>query len=756
LEIQLLVQRIGSELTSLQGDTTANKTSGIVESGKNGGYPKIGDNWGGFVVLRELGSGGMGSVFLADDERLGRRVALKVIRPSRLSEVSRQRFLQEATAAAKIESPYIVPIYQLGEHEGVTFIAMAHLKGSSLATALSSGSKFGHGQAVQIGIDICYGLQAAHAVDVIHRDIKPDNLWLDAKSGKIKLLDFGLACDPVADDRLTLTGQVLGTPKYMAPEQSKGKSVDHRADLFSLGCVLYQITTGRQPFTGDSTAEILINLTQYAPPAPHEIAVVDRGLSELIMSLLEKQPADRPDSASEVLNRLFEIKENEFDAAKKTIEPTTQPANNSKFGWRKVASAIAVALLAIVAYVSYQALVTIEVDSGTIKLRIDGGEELVPIKISGGKNIVVRDPNDGQAINIEIDDKRQQLRVSKNGFEVVTKAFSTELGRQSVLRVDFVSPQPALSKPVRTPLQIRDQYVWPQNATRPAIVPFDADAEQARYAKEAEMSIQHVNSLGMKFRLIPAGEFQMGADLSRLKALPPKYEEEARMRDEHFVHRTVITRPYYYASTETTNEIFFQVLPRHVANSPDRQSDELKQWPVGRVSWYDAVLFCNELSRLEGRRPCYQAVGQSYKLMADGTGYRLPTEAEFEFAYRAGTADLFPAPKEKLAEYSWAMPESKHRSHAVAKLKPNGFGLFDMGGNLWEWCHDRYVPDYYRQFYGKVAVDPLGPTSAERCVVRGGNCTYPTDLLHCAKRSQYWPNRGTGGVGFRVVLVAPK
>ena len=218
---------------------------------------------GRYRVLRVLGRGGMGVVFEAEDDKLKRRVAVKAMLPALAANASsRRRFVREAETAAKVEHENIVPIYDIAEANGAPFLAMPLLVGQTLDDRLKSRAPLPVSDVAVIGQQVAEGLAAAHAAGLIHRDIKPSNVWLDRGPDgtfrRARILDFGLA-RPVRDGAgLTHSGAVMGTPgKYMAPEQARGDAVDHRADLFSLGCVLYQMATGRRPFQSENTLAVL-------------------------------------------------------------------------------------------------------------------------------------------------------------------------------------------------------------------------------------------------------------------------------------------------------------------------------------------------------------------------------------------------------------------------------------------------------------------------------------------------------------------
>jgi serine/threonine protein kinase len=292
---------------------------------------------GPYRVLEVVGAGGMGVVFKAEDPHLRRLVALKAMLPHlATSATARQRFVREAQAAAQIQHDHVVAIYQIGEANGVPFLAMPFLRGESLDRRLRDvGGPLPLEEVLLIGVQTAEGLAAIHELGLIHRDIKPANIWLEAlaaprtplgrgaggrvkgkaaeegKTGgtgqpfRVKILDFGLARAAQGDPRLTQEGSLVGSPAYMAPEQANRQSVDARADLFSLGCVLYVMTTGNLPFEGDDVLSTLLAITTRDPQSPHESnPELPEEVSRLILALLEKKPADRPASARAVIEAI--------------------------------------------------------------------------------------------------------------------------------------------------------------------------------------------------------------------------------------------------------------------------------------------------------------------------------------------------------------------------------------------------------------------------------------------------------------------
>jgi hypothetical protein len=266
---------------------------------------------GRYRIRRELGRGGMGVVYEAEDEGLGRRVALKTLHPElAATRRARERFLREARALAAVEHPNVVPIYYVGEEGGVPYAVMPLLHGETLQARLDRKGRLPVEEVIRLGRDVADGLEAAHARGLIHRDLKPGNIWLDADSGRAVVLDFGLA---VPSDGPGPADRSAGTPTYMAPEQARGEPLDHRADLFALGAVLYRAATGRQAFAGSTLSAVLTAVMEHHPDPPATVnPSVPPRLSALILRLLAKAPADRPGTAQLVTAELARMMEPRF------------------------------------------------------------------------------------------------------------------------------------------------------------------------------------------------------------------------------------------------------------------------------------------------------------------------------------------------------------------------------------------------------------------------------------------------------------
>ncbi len=259
------------------------------------------EHFGRYEVVSELGRGAMGVVYRATDPVLGRTVAIKTINlsidPDERAEYE-ARFNQEAKAAGSLNHPAIVTIYDLGHTENLAYMAMEFIDGRELKDLIGSGQPLPAAQAISIAAQVAEGIAYAHQRGVVHRDIKPANIMVLA-NGMAKLTDFGIARIQRSDVK-TRTGVLLGSPKYMAPEQVLGQTVDHRADIFSLGIVLYEALTGKPPFAGNGLEALMYQTTTVNPPPPSRIDPALPEMLDLIVArALEKRPEDRYQDAGE-------------------------------------------------------------------------------------------------------------------------------------------------------------------------------------------------------------------------------------------------------------------------------------------------------------------------------------------------------------------------------------------------------------------------------------------------------------------------
>jgi formylglycine-generating enzyme required for sulfatase activity len=641
-----------------------------------------------YDMLEVIGSGGMGIVFKARDIRLQRIVAIKTLAPELATcGTARQRFLREARAAAAVSHDHIITIYAV-EQGPVPYLVMELIDGQSLQQKIEQSGPLELLEILRIGYQIAAGLAAAHDLGLTHRDIKPANILLQNGIQRVRITDFGLA--RVADDGgITRIGEVVGSPQYMSPEQAQGHSVDARSDLFSLGCVLYAMAAGRSPFRAESAVAVLRRVCDESPLPIREInPAIPTWLAAIIDRLLAKDPNQRYQTAAEVAKlmsaQLVKSQQSrpEPDAADSDL-PEAPLRPAQRRGWWKWA--------------------------GLLTLFVAG-----------------------------------------------LFAFTEGIGLTHLRR--FVARETAVAgrdlAPVRDPSNV---HPWPADAPPPATVPFDKDqaaAHQQAWADYLGVPVEFTNTLGMKLRLIPPGEFTMGsfpAETADALAIGGSPAYLASVKSETPPHKVQLSQPWYMGIHEVTQEHYQLVSGENPSNFSSQRSQpeladmERRSLPVEMVSWNECAQFCNALSRREGLPENYSCEGETCTVLPN-TGYHLPTEAQWEFACRAGTTTRFwfAATGEQFSSCAWHKGNAESRTHAVGQLRPNPFGLHDVSGNVSEWCQDGYQPAYYAQFEQQTAVDPMGPSSDFLYrVVRGGSFRFPLLANRSAKRNR-------GGANFRV------
>ncbi|MBW8772181.1 MAG: protein kinase [Gemmatimonadetes bacterium] len=259
-----------------------------------------------YRVIREIGSGGMATVYLAEDLKHHRQVAVKVLRPDLAASLGKDRFFREIETAAKLSHPHILPLHDSGEAEGFLYYVMPFVEGTSLRDRLGAGELPVH-DVVRILEEVADALAYAHARGVVHRDIKPDNVMITGRHALV--MDFGVAkavSEATGRQSITTIGVALGTPAYMAPEQAAAEeNIDQRVDIYALGVMAYELLTGKPPFTGMTAQQVLAaHVTQAPAPVSERRAACPPALAAVVMKCLEKRPADRWQSADELMRQL--------------------------------------------------------------------------------------------------------------------------------------------------------------------------------------------------------------------------------------------------------------------------------------------------------------------------------------------------------------------------------------------------------------------------------------------------------------------
>jgi formylglycine-generating enzyme required for sulfatase activity len=657
---------------------------------------------GHYEVLEVLGKGGFGIVFRAFDERLQRVVALKLMAPQlATTSPARKRFLREARSSAQVRHENVVQVYEVAE-QPLPYLAMEFIPGETLQQKLDRVGPLDVPETLRIGRQIAEGLAAAHATDLIHRDIKPGNVLIDGGQQRVKITDFGLA--RAADDAsISQSGIIAGTPMYMAPEQALGQTLDQRADLFSLGSVLYQMVAGRPPFRANTAVAVLKRVAEDKPRDIREIIPeTPQWMCDIIAKLHAKDPDDRYLSAREVADVLADC-EAQLKAHSKLKDysriPRSKPQRSGRRKW--VAVAAVVVLLPVIA--------------------------LAVTEFAGVTHLFQGQPGTSDA--------------SKSGSDPQAKA------RAGWNDWPADAPPPAMA-PFDAAQARAHQEAWAKYLGLPV-----------EFTNNIGMKLRFIPpgkfTMGSSQEEIDFWLKQKVDDWIK-KLLPAEGPQ----------HDIEITQPFYVGQTEVTVGQFRQFVKatgfktqaereggayRHTLDGK-WEIDAKTNWltpgfsqtddnPVTCVSWNDAVEFCNWLNTQEASEAASAPRGT----------YRLLTEAEWEYSCRAGSRGRWFCGENngELLTYARIGDNSELHTWPVAGLKANAWGLHDMHGNVSEWCQDVYDANYYKTSPPK---DPTGPGAGGDRMIRGGSYLHASDYCPSALRGGMEPNWQCDDLGFRVVL----
>ena len=348
----------------------------------------VGKSLGGAVVKKVIGKGGMGSVFLAHHLTLDIPVAVKVLKPAyaQRSPDAVERFIKEARAVAKLRHPNIVSVYNAGFEEGVNFMSMEFIEGRDLAELLESPFNMSLKDALKLTCQVCDALDYAHKNNIVHRDIKPANIFVD-EEGTAKVGDLGLAKDLEDDQSMTQSMQAMGTPYYISPEQAtNAKEVDHRTDIYSLGCTLYRLFCGKVPYKGNSSFETVHkHISEPIPDPKKENPELPDTVAEVIQKMMAKKPEERYQSLKEVSKILSDLLDSISDSkigfAPKNIEKPDSKTDPQPVQKHKLLYGIIAALIIVLSLVLYKTFTSKDASSGELtslyfkaKASLDGGD----------------------------------------------------------------------------------------------------------------------------------------------------------------------------------------------------------------------------------------------------------------------------------------------------------------------------------------------------------------------------------------------
>lgn len=831
-----------------------------------------------YEIRRLLGRGGMGVVYLAFDRQLARDVALKIplILPEDEddSELFR-RFTREARAAARLDHPNICPIYDVGQVDGIHYLTMAYIEGQPLTSLLAGGPLPGR-RAAEVVLTLARALEEAHRAGIVHRDLKPSNILVSSRRGLV-IMDFGLARGLRGDEsQITQSGQMLGTPGYMAPEQVRGDvaAMGPGCDIFSLGVILYELLAGRRPFVGRMADVLTKLLTEEPEPLSRVCPGVDPRLEVVCSRAMAKSPAERFATMAELAAALEGFLAVVGETSERPLAPAipAPPVAPPRLGRRAgtLAAVLATAgLLVLIAFTVRPRIPRRPARPAGPSLSValnpppitapeappavtapaghpsppDVGEAAAkatppappsppaatstptpaPTPAAGepSKGAKTTEPRETDGSAAAPGNAAPAARPEPPPTKPPAKAVSSPPLRSEP--PDAAPPADAAPSPNAPPIPAAASTGAIQPAPAPVSAPAPAPAMKSEAVSgekpppsppvplvapgrvlpppapgasrtpsaPAALPARLRNKLGMTLVRIDPGTFEMGtsdAQLAALRRFFPSAKADLFAR-ERPTRRVRITRPIYLGEHEVTVRQFRQFVERSGYRTeaerdgrggamwdesrPGWVQDRKYTWrdpgfpqgddcPVVQVSWNDASAMVAWLN---------ETAGGSLR-------YRLPSEAEWEYAARAGTNTLFPSgddPESVAAIGNVADASVRKRyprwqalrgddGHAytapAGSFRAGPTGLYDMIGNVSEWCQDGHAPDPARGVKHDDSSRPPAPApatgGATLHAARGGGWATSARGARAAARSLYPADYRSANLGFRVVAERPK
>lgn len=711
-----------------------------------------------YVLEDKIGEGGMGEVWRARHRMLDKVFAIKVM-AERLAADPQfgDRFVLEAKAQAKLQHPNILGATDFFVEGGGYFLVMPFLEGGSLDQRLQTGPKpMPIPAGVAIAKQALAGLDAAHRMGVVHRDIKPSNILFD-RDGRAYLSDFGIAL-MVGQERMTRTGTSVGTPHYISPEQIRSpRQVDHRTDIYSFGCVLYEMLAGRPPFDpGDAEGDTEFaikdgHLNRQPLPVRHWNAAVPEVLDAVVMKALSKNPAERQASCADLIRALDAASGagRTTPAPAKTVVASppvggtvampsamppyqtgpgyaTGPTQQKSSRMKPVLAMIVIATIAVAAVWLWMelsgkkesaALDPARPVTGPAPVAAGTGGQQSPVPttteaqpIGGGSgSVAAAAPPEPPGPPEDCTEKiRKGLNMGTYNFETITVDEKGKIVKRETKQAEYFVEDLGAG--------IRLDMTWIGGGK------FMMGTSQFEY----EAALSKLRSLGM----LEGRLFDIVKDMPRIES--PQHQ--------------VSVRSFFCGKVEVTQDQWQQVakLPKHLKEldiAPSRFKGEKR--PVERISWADAVEFCDRLRLRTGRT------------------YRLPSEAEWEYACRGGTVSTFsfgPTITPDYVNFNGTLPlpdapvaGTRQETTPVAAMGfANPAGLFDMHGNVYEWCQDFWFDTYD----GAPQDGSARAVGQGHRVMRGGSWWAYSAGCRSASREPYWAEGDS--LGFRVVMEVPE
>ena len=675
---------------------------------------------GKYEIVSELGEGGMGKVYKARDTAFqDGYVALKVLNAEySKNEEMRKRFFDEAQKARRMSSPHVVKVFDYGSADGLLYIAMEYIEGEDLGKRLKRAGTIAPDEAVRIAMEVAIALEESHEKRVVHRDVKPGNIMID-KTGHVYVTDFGIA---KTVGSLSQTSH-MGTPLYMSPEHHLGKPVDQRSDLYSLGIVMYEMLTGDVPFHAETPSTIgLLHISQAPEPPRSRNGQIHGWLNSVVMRLLAKNPDSRFQSCGELVGALRE---------RITVTIPRPPMSATSRKWLLIGlQGVAAVIVGVAVVMWYDKPNPVPPPLISAEERREKAEDWVSkakeyekineyIEAKHAYSKALKDEPENREAKAgserckEILDKESK-RIGEEKARKDEAVSYVAKGRESEKTGNYAKAKDAYSKAL-------EQEPGNSEATE-GIKRCESKQADAKQIKESVSTqavatnyTEHVAGVEMEFVMVKGGEYEMGCG-----SWTGGCDD-----DEKPVH-TVTLSGFYIGRCEVTQGQWRKVMG---GVNPSRFKECGDDCPVEQVNCEDVEKFIKELNRITGNK------------------YRLPTEAEWEYAARsggkgekyAGTSD-----DGNLKNYAWYGGNADGKTHKVGLLNPNGLGICDMSGNVWEW-----VADMHGAYSSASVKNPKNESGSDR-VIRGGSWSYEPRDVRAAYRLSYPPSRRLDRVGFRL------
>jgi formylglycine-generating enzyme required for sulfatase activity len=730
----------------------------------------------GYRIERELGRGGMSTVYLVEQESLGRHVALKVMALAADRSFG-ERFLREACTVARLTHPHILAVYDVGSAGHSYYLAMEYVPGGDLKQRLRTGP-LPPQDALTAVRQVAQALGYAHAQGFVHRDVKPENILFRA-DGTVVLTAFGIANAVGSDTWIPGMGMSNCTPHYMSPEQARGREVDGRSDLYSLGVVLFEALAGRVPFGAEDT--LAIPDAHVNDPPPHLAK-----LQPVLDRLLAKNPEARFASAAELVQALDAALAGQplkatavapGPAAKTQVLHQAPGPGGSKRGllWGVGGTAFAALVAGGVFLSNGNPSRPLAMAGGGAPTPVRTVEQSRPIETSKPVAAPQPSPEEQKTQRVaellrdaEADLKAQRLAKpagenalekyrevlwlepgsaqAQTGLDRVAAAY-VALARQAVSAQAFgksrgyldaaqeAAPGYAQVAALRTEVvaaEAFEQKRLEEEARRQAELAQQQRTEQEAW-RQAEIAEQKRReeaprrpATGMEFVLVKGGCFQMGDTFG------------GDQNDQRPVHEVCVD-DFYLGKTEVTQGQWQKVMGSTVSQQRDKVNrswslrGEGDSYPMYYVSWDETQDYLRKLNQQSGKT------------------YRLPTEAEWEYAARSGGKNEKYPGGDSVDAVAWYDGNSGNQTHPVGQKRPNSLGLYDMSGNVWEWCGDWYDRGYYSK---SLRNNPAGPSAGSGRVFRGGGWGGGPGFVRSAFRGWDSPGDRSHFLGFRLAFTA--